>query len=248
MGSQWASCIARNASRRLRLFTFPYAGGTSAVYRKWIRVLPPAIELWTVDLPGREHRIGERSVPSVSALVPMLVRGLRDYLDEPFAFFGHSLGTLVSFELARSLRRDGSTLPRALVLSGHRAPHVASPRAPISSLPRAAFLAELRRLNGTPAEVLAYEELIDLILPVLRADFAADETYVVTPAAPLDCAIVAYGGTEDLDVPPPHIEAWRKYTAGTFLMRRFAGDHFFVHADEVGLQVGRDLMEIISRD
>jgi len=245
---QWATCALRRPSRRLRLFAFPYAGGTSAIYRNWVRELSPEIELWTVDLPGRERRITERPLPSVAALVSGLATGLREHLDEPFAFFGHSLGTLLSYELARRLRDEGRLLPAALALSAHRAPHIPSPRPPISSLPRAEFLAELHRLNGTPAEVLAHEELLDLILPVLKADFAADETYVSTPAPPLPCPILAYGGTEDHDVPLAHIEAWRDYTTGNFSMHTFRGGHFFVHDPQVAWQVGLDLLRLVLGD
>src|SRR5438552_2333015 len=140
---------------RLRLFCFPYAGGGASQFRTWAEGLPPEVELCPVQLPGREGRLRETPFTRIAPLVAALVTALRGYLDTPYAFFGHSLGALVGFELARALRRTGGPGPRGLLVSAYRAPDLPDPDPPLHLLSSPAFWDELRRLNGTPPEVLA---------------------------------------------------------------------------------------------
>jgi medium-chain acyl-[acyl-carrier-protein] hydrolase len=163
-------------------------------------------------------------------LIQELTRVLLPYLDKPFAFFGHSMGTLVSFELARILRKEYDLSPVHLFVSGRRAPQVPDPDPPIHTLPEREFLDELRRYNGTPESVLENPELMQLFLPTLRADFAVLETYVYTPEPLLDCPITAFGGLEDWKASCDDLEAWREQTTADFSLQMFPGDHFFVHS------------------
>jgi medium-chain acyl-[acyl-carrier-protein] hydrolase len=157
---------------------------------------------------------------------------LHPHLDRPFAFFGHSLGALVAFELSREIRRQHDLLPVHLFVSGCGAPQSLYPHPPIGMLPDTAFLEELRQLNGTPAEVLEHEELMQLLLPTLRADFTARETYAYADEPPLDCPISAFGGMQDGRVERDRLEAWRDQTSGPFSLHTFPGGHFFLHSSQ----------------
>jgi medium-chain acyl-[acyl-carrier-protein] hydrolase len=213
----------------LRLFCFPYAGGNSLIYRAWPFGLPENVEICAIQLPGHGNRLPEPLFNSLTPLVSALALQLLPYLNKPFAFFGHSMGGLISFELARLLRRECRQRPQHLFISGHRAPHTRDTEKRTFELPEAEFIEELRRLNGTPREVLDHPELISLMAPVLRADFTIAQTYEYLDEGPLDCDLTVYGGLRDIDVTREHLEAWRTYTSGNFNLRMFPGDHFFLH-------------------
>ncbi len=146
----------------------------------------------------------------------------------PYVLFGHSHGALLAFEVARQLRRLGHAEPRCLIVSACRAPHRQRLLPPIHDLPVDAFLRELRCLGGTPEEVLCSAELMEIMLPALRADFAANENYLYRPDRPLACPIFAYGGAEDQIVSEQELASWRDQTTAVFVIRAFPGDHFFL--------------------
>jgi len=230
--SPWLVCPSPNPQASLRLFCFPYAGGGPAIFHAWLDDLPPGVEMCAAQLPGRGSRIKEAPYTRVASLVQALGEALHPHLDRPFAFFGHSLGALVAFELSRELRRQHDLLPVHLFVSGCGAPQSLDPHPPIGMLPDTAFLEELRQLNGTPAEVLEHEELMQLLLPTLRADFTARETYAYVDEPPLDCPISAFGGMQDGRVERDRLEAWRDQTSGLFSLHTFPGDHFFLHSSQ----------------
>ncbi len=166
----------------------------------------------------------------VSSLVRAAVQGLLPYLDRPFALFGHSMGALVSFELARELRKGQGLVPYHLFVSARSAPQLPSQDPPIHNLSDQALVEELRRLNGTPLVLLEDWELLRLLLPIARADFALCETYNHNPnESPLDCPITAFGGLADRKVRLDALEAWRSQTSMFFSLQMFPGDHFFIH-------------------
>jgi medium-chain acyl-[acyl-carrier-protein] hydrolase len=165
-------------------------------------------------------------------LITALYQELLPYLDKPFVFFGHSLGALLSFELARKLSQDCQLEPLHLFVSGRSAPQLPDTRPTTYSLPDEEFVKELRRLNGTPAEVLDQPELLQLIAPTLRADFELCETYEHLTAPPLKCSITALGGLYDEDVPREKLEPWREHTSASFSLKMLPGDHFFLHSSE----------------
>jgi medium-chain acyl-[acyl-carrier-protein] hydrolase len=164
-------------------------------------------------------------------------------MDFPFAFFGHSLGSLISFELTRRLRRQNAHCPLQLFVSGCYAPQIPNPNPPIHQLPDAEFIEELRRLNGTPQAALDNPELMEVFLPLLRSDIRLYETYVYEPEAPLDCPISAFGGLEDEEVSRQELAAWCDQTRSRFNMQMFPGDHFFWNGKE-----SNGLLEVISKD
>lgn len=229
----WVQCYRPNPGASLRLFCLPYAGGSARIYRSWARHLPPFVEVCPVQLPGRDSRIAEPPLSDLSGLVRASGRGLRPYFDRPFAFYGHSMGAVLAFELAHHLREEYGLQPEHLFASGRAAPQRGRRERSIYDLPADELLEELRELKGTPPEVLAHPELMSLMLPLLRADFALCDTYAYAERPPLACHITALGGLRDTQVPREHLEAWRELTTGPFSLRMFPGDHFFLHGDEM---------------
>lgn len=228
----WLACRKRKPHARLRLFCFPYAGGSAAIFRTWPDGLPADVEVCPVQLPGRGTRLMEPPFTRLSPLIQALAHALFPLLDKPFALFGHSLGALVSFELARHLRRQYGLHPVRLFVSAGRAPQIPHRDLPMHSLPGEEFVAKLRRLNGTPSEVFEHEELMEIVLPLLRADFALYETYVYSTEPPLNCPISTFGGLQDRNVSHGDLVAWRDQTTGSFSLRMFPGDHFFLNTTQ----------------
>lgn len=245
----WFSFRRRNPNARLRLFCFPYAGGGALIYRNWAENLPPMVELMPVELPGRGGQMMEPAFTHLPQLIESLAHALEPYLNMPFALFGHSMGAVISFELARFLRREHKRMPLHLFISGRRAPAVPETDPPVYQLPEDQFLEELQRLNGTPAEVLENTELIKLLIPLLRADFELIQTYAYTADSPLDCGITAFGGLEDNEAVREDMEPWRDETTSDFRIHMLPGDHFFLRGAE-GLLIRlltQDLHRILSR-
>lgn len=226
----WLGRFKPNPQARLRLFCFPYAGGGTVAFRGWAEQLPDSVEICPVQLPGREHRMREPALRRIPAIVEAAAESLLPHLDKPFAFFGHSMGAFISFDLARALRGSHGRAPAALFVSGCRAPHLKRRRPPTYDLPESEFMNELRSLNGTPRELLDSPDLMRVLLPLLRADFEASETYSYIAGAPLECPISAFGGTEDPEVERREIREWCEHTTAAFSLKMFSGDHFFLHS------------------
>ena len=234
---------------RLRLFCFPYAGGGAAVYRTWADSLPVQVEVCPIQLPGRESRMREQAFTNMPDLLSALLPALLPSFDLPFVLFGHSMGSLIAFEIARALRRSNGPQPLAVLASGHRAPQIPDEDPPIYDLPEPEFIHELRQFNGTPEMVLQNTELMMLLLPVLRADFELVGTYTYTPEAPLTLPLSAFGGTQDADVSAEQLAAWREQTSGPFTRRMYPGDHFFINSLREPLlrDVATDLTRLLQR-
>jgi surfactin synthase thioesterase subunit len=225
---RWIAYRKPSPAARLRLFCFHYAGGGASVFRDWQGIVPAEIEICPVQLPGRESRLRDPALTRVEPLIDNLTRVLEPFLDLPFAFFGHSMGAILSHELALRLRALEKPLPAHLLLSARRAPHRPEKDKPIHDLPEEEFKQELRELDGTPEAVLEHPELMELLSPVLRADFAVCETHEHQAQEPLTLPISVFGGLGDEKVDRQDLEAWRQYTTGSFKLRMFAGNHFFL--------------------
>jgi surfactin synthase thioesterase subunit len=216
---------------RLRLLLLPHAGGGASTFRAWADALPPDVEVCPVQLPGRENRMLEKPFERLEPLVLALAGVLERWCDLPYAVFGHSNGALVGFELARLARRTGTPGPLHLFASGRRAPDV-PPRTPnVAALPDAEFIHELGRLGGMPRQVVEHPELMQLLLPLLRADMALIETYEYRHEPPLSIPITAYTGLADPRVSVDDARAWERHTEAGFRIRTFPGDHFYLAGD-----------------
>lgn len=236
----WIVSYGSSPHARIRLFCFPYAGGAAHIFRQWPRLLPAGVEVCAVQPPGRGGRLRERPFTSLCELVAAATPPLLPFMDRPFAFYGHSMGALIGYELARLLREEGRPEPLHLFVSGCRAPQLSDTRDVTYDLPDPEFIEELRRLKGTPAEVLEHEELLRLVLPLLRADFAATQTYRYREGPQLGYPLTAIGGLQDREVTREHLALWREITTGVFSLHVLPGDHFFVHTSQ------DMLLEIIS--
>jgi medium-chain acyl-[acyl-carrier-protein] hydrolase len=234
VGSAWISCASRRPAASVRLFCFPYAGGGATVFQPWAIRLPASVEVWPVCLPGREHRLFDPVHTSLDRLVAEMRDALAGPMAEspvPVAFFGHSLGALLAYELARSLRQNSDREPATLVLSGRAAPHQKSGRS-LHTLSDDAFVSAVQQFGAAPAAALDNPELRELCLPMLRADFTMAETYTYRPGPALDCPIITWAGRQDDGSTPDLVEQWAGYTTGPVRHRTFPGGHFFLHTDD----------------
>jgi surfactin synthase thioesterase subunit len=213
-----------------QLFCFPHAGGGPSFFRLWRASLEPEIAVRRVQLPGREERLEDPPFRRVAELVEPLCTALEPCLDQPYALFGHSMGAVIAYEVARWFSGPSKAAPSRLIVSGRRAPGLASGRRPLTALADGEFIAEVGRLNGIPPEVLGEPELLDMLLPALRADFELAETYQPLAGDRLSCPVVAYLSKDDPETDYEGVLRWREVTTGEFSMRVFRGDHFYLKA------------------
>jgi|AGTN01.1.fsa_nt_gi Predicted thioesterase involved in non-ribosomal peptide biosynthesis len=213
---------------RLRLFCLPHAGAGVSTYRPWGGLVPDWLVLAPLQPPGREERLAEPGFTSIREMARALPSAVMRQADHPFAIFGHSMGALAAFELAHELRRLGLPQPRALLLSGRAPPHCPLRRAPLHDLPDDQFAERLKGLGGTPPEVFEHPELLDLLMPTLRADFQACDTYRMVERPVLDLPIHVFGGRDDRDVPVDELSQWERHTSGPVSVEAFPGGHFYL--------------------
>jgi surfactin synthase thioesterase subunit len=232
---QWFVPLRRNPAARFRLIIFPCAGASAYSYGTWAADLPPLIEAWVLQMPGRGERFRELSMTDLGELTRRISDNIGFLTDLPYALFGHSLGSLVAFETTRELRRRGFVPPVHLFAAGRAAPQVPDLDRPLHGLPDEELLVEIGKLGGIPEEVRSEPDLMELILPPLRADLYLHETYIYKEAPPLACPIFALGGVGDTEVPEHELSAWSVQTSSTFQMRMFAGGHFFVHSERLAV-------------
>jgi len=229
--------MAHNRSElpRFRLFCFPYAGGNAQVFRAWPKDLPSSVEIHAIQLPGRGTRFGEPLLKRMTPLLAAIDDAITPLLDVPYAFFGHSMGALIAYELTRQLRARGKALPKHLFLSGRKAPEETETDPPIHALSTPAFLSELRRYGGVPEAVLQEPDLLNLLLPIVRADFEVIETWQHARDEPLDTPITTFGGVDDHRSSRALLEGWRPLTRGDFAMHILPGGHFFIQSAQPAL-------------
>jgi medium-chain acyl-[acyl-carrier-protein] hydrolase len=211
-------------SGKPRLFCFPYAGAGALAYRFLGDALREIAEVAPLRLPGRETRIAEQPLRDMEELVAAIEPVILPFLDVPYAFYGHSMGAAIAFELARALRRRGRRLPAALLVSAARAPQFRLNWTPPPEPSDDELIAQLRNVSGAP------EEAMRLVLPALHADTALYRAYVYNPEPPLAIPIFAYAGREDPNVSVEHMLAWSEQTTAGFELREFEGGHFFIQS------------------
>jgi medium-chain acyl-[acyl-carrier-protein] hydrolase len=230
--NKWLLFPRPNPAAALRLFCFHYAGGSVQVFHDWPGRLPPTVEIGAIQLPGRGHRLGEPHIRRLLSLSRIIAHELLPYLDKPFVFFGHSMGALLCFETARNLRRENQRQPAHLFVSATEAPHRRSREESLFGLPKSSLVKKLHEFGGAPVEVLQNDELLDLMLPTVRADFEICETYEYHPESPLECPMTIYGGLEDHKVDAERLAAWRDMTVGACEIRMFPGGHFYFSSSQ----------------
>jgi medium-chain acyl-[acyl-carrier-protein] hydrolase len=233
------------------LFCFPYSGGGASLFRMWPDRLPQAVEVCAVQFPGRENRLAEAPFTRVPEVVQTLAVALSPYLTVPFALFGHSLGAFVAFELARELRAQNAPQPVHLFVSGQRAPQLPDRFPPVSDLPDEEFIQEIRRrYDAIPPAVVECTDLMQMLLPLLRADFSMVDRYAFVEGIPLDRPITCLGGHDDPETPKEDLEAWHHQTLRSFALKTFPGGHFFIRDAQAAVlrAISEDLERALSDD
>jgi surfactin synthase thioesterase subunit len=210
----------------VRLVCFPHAGGSASFFHPVSARLSPAIEVLGVQYPGRQDRRAEPNIDAIPGLADAIHAVLRGFADRPLAFFGHSMGAVLAYEVGLRLRRDGVTLAR-LYASGRRAPSRYRPET-VHEQGDERLIAEVRQLSGMDAGLLDDPETLEMIMPALRSDYRAIETYRHTPGQLLTCPVVALVGDADPRVDLDEARAWADHTTGPFDLRIFPGDHFYL--------------------
>lgn len=243
MNSPWLVKFRKVITPRLRLFCFAYAGGGASAFSGWTNYLPKTVEHIAIQLPGRESRIRDPLITNLDVLVQEICCALEPYLDTPFLFFGHSLGSLISFEVARKLRENaalGANL-QSLIVSGCAAPQLRVCDSSTHNLPDDRFIEKIRTLNGTPQEIFDNKEILDLVLPMLRADFSIADHYQYRSASPFAIPIHVFHGEED-DINQEKLQGWKEQTTSRFSLTTFSGDHFFIHSQRLAI------LEVLNRE
>jgi medium-chain acyl-[acyl-carrier-protein] hydrolase len=234
--SAWFYRPARRSGPRYRLFCFPHAGVAASVFRLWPTDLPPELELFAVQLPGRGARFSERAISSIPMLADAIVGAITPHLDLPFVLFGHSMGAVLAAEVAHGLAARSLPQPHRLIVSAHRPPRIPDPHSPLGGLPDPDFVFEINRRYGSiPPEILAEPDILALLLSSLRADFVALEAHNPPVRRPLGCSISAFGGAGDAFAPRAHLEAWRDETIDSFDLHLFRGGHFYLEPEKAAV-------------
>jgi medium-chain acyl-[acyl-carrier-protein] hydrolase len=226
------------------LLCFSYAGGSPYIFMDWREKLQPEIRVAAVQPPGRGMRMAESPYCAVEQIVSEVTAHFPAIEDHGFALYGHSLGAILALELARSLRRAGGPQPRHLFVGGSRPPQSGPTLPLLHELAEPEFVRAVdERYSGIPAAVMENPEVLALLLPALRADFAAYETYVCRPEPPLDCPISAFAGEGDAHAPEQAMEGWSLHTSTAFDLSALPGDHFFLQEsrDQLTARIRRRL-------
>jgi surfactin synthase thioesterase subunit len=231
--SQWFRRVDARPAAALRLVCFPHAGGSAAFFRTWTERLSPGIEMAAVQYPGRADRLDEAVVHDAETQVRRIVAALPQLADRPLALFGHSMGAILAYEVARSLEAAG-TPPAHLFVSGCRAAHVPGERR-VSELDDDKLVDVLTWMGGTDTTLLADPDLREMVLPYVRGDFRLVETYRHVPGPLLRTPVTSIVGEDDKVATIDAAARWAELTTGAFAQRVFPGDHFYLvpHRDKV---------------
>jgi medium-chain acyl-[acyl-carrier-protein] hydrolase len=226
----WLAAKHRHNQTCLRLFCFPYAGGGASIYRQWQTQMIDGIDVCPVQLPGREGRIEEPPCSDMRRLIKEMAYHLKAFFTAPFALFGHSMGGMIAYELARYLSNGPGAFPVHLFISASFPPHMLKQQSLVHRLPEAEFADMMERRGGMPKPILQNEEFRKLVLPILRADFALVENASHDNHGTLDIPFTVLSGDEDSSLSPETIDGWRGYTQGQFTRKLVPGDHFFINS------------------
>jgi medium-chain acyl-[acyl-carrier-protein] hydrolase len=250
IANYFPKALEADTQTNLRLFCFPFAGAGASIYSNWHRYLPKNFEVCPIQLPGREERLSEKPIVDIMSMVAELGEILKPYLAQPFALFGHSMGALICFELTRHLRKLKLPMPESLFISGRPAPQLQQTKPLTYNLPDLEFIEELRKIQGTPEPVLQNNELMELLIPLLRADFELCQTYQYIHEPPLNCPFFIFGGFADSYVSQESLVYWQDQTTYPIQLKMFEGDHFFITNNQLSLlqTISKYLMKTIKID
>lgn len=237
--SEWFQVFHPNPTAKLRLICIPYAGGNASMFNSWAKGLPSDIEVISIQLPGRGMRFSTPSYDDMNLLIDGLMKEIPDILNLPYVLFGHSLGSRIGFEIIKRLNAAELKLPLHFIASGSRGPQVEMNEKPIHSLPTEEFLKELKKMNGTSDELLHNSELMNVLMPMLRADFKISETHVSTENTCFNIPLSIFGGADDTKIDLNSLNRWKELFTSLSEITIFPGGHFFIdsHTSQVLLKV-----------
>ncbi|NLU76562.1 thioesterase [Streptomyces sp. HNM0575] len=230
----WLRRFRQSAPDAPRLVCFPHAGGAATWFMPVAEAMAPRADVLAVQYPGRQDRRSEPPVDDVLVLAARITRVLTELEDRPTLFFGHSMGAVVAFEVARALAARGKRGPEHLYASGRRAPHSYRDDR-VHERDDEGVLEEVRSLDGTDSRLLHDDEVVRMVLPAIRADYRAVETYRCPPGEPLECPVTVLTGDDDPKTTIEEAEAWREWTTGGFRMEVFRGGHFYLTEHQAGV-------------
>ncbi|MEU9510235.1 alpha/beta fold hydrolase [Micromonospora sp. NPDC048170] len=238
--------VGRVTGDRPQLFCLPYAGGSANGYDGWLPLLSRTLDVWAAELPGRGTRFHLPPAGDVGELTGQLLDEIEPMLADQVVLFGHSMGATLALELALRLQARGAPLS-CLVVSGQPAPGWPRDNR-LHLLDDARLTVAMKAMGGTPPEVFDSAELLELMLPILRADLRMVENHRFTPGATVRCPLVAYGSVDDPDATAPAIAGWADLTEGAFESRMFPGDHFYFqqHPEAIAVDLTRRLLRHLS--
>jgi medium-chain acyl-[acyl-carrier-protein] hydrolase len=245
----WITCPKPQNKAKLRLFCLPFAGGGASLYRPWTTALAPDIEVCPIQLPARENRYSEKPITDAYQLAETIATQIIPFTDRPYAIFGHSMGALLAYEVARVLEIQKIRPPEVLFLSAHRAPHMPRKRDLLHSLPDAQFIQSLKQYGGFPEEILNNQEFIDFVLPTMRSDMTLCDLYAFkNEDSQLHTPIEIFAGAGDPEAGPDEMKAWADYSQSGSNLKVFEGGHFFLrsHAKEVLDHISRSINSLSS--
>ena len=219
------------AEARVRLFCLPFAGGSSAVFHGWGARLKPEIEVWVAQPRARGMRFREAPLKSVAEMADEYLEAMRPGLTggQAFAFYGHSLGGLLAFEMTRRMQAEGLAMPEHIFIGATLPPHFGLVYPRIAHLDDGLFVEAIQeRYGGIPAEVLQEPELMAIFLPALKSDFAAYEKHTHRHGKAIPVPLTIFAGAGDRISTAAALEEWERHTSAPFELRTAPGDHFFL--------------------
>jgi medium-chain acyl-[acyl-carrier-protein] hydrolase len=241
--STWFFRPKINQRAKIHLFCFPYAGGNAEIYHSWPDYLPDEIEMIAIQYPGHLKSLGEKPFTRMSALVAAIYDEIKDYFDKPYAFFGHSMGAMITYDLCQYLNSKNAPLPVHIFQAARRAPHIQSIQPALHSMSTAEIISVMRNFSMLPEEIISNDYILQLILPGIIADFEIVETWQYNPQAkPLHVPMTVFCGVNDNQATRNDMEAWRKHTTGEFKIYIYPEQHFFIHHE----QIRQNLIRIVA--
>lgn len=229
----WIRRYHPSTTSRKRLVCFPHAGGAATFYHPVSAAFSPAADVVALQYPGRQDRRREARIDDLGVLADRVAEQLMDLSEKPSVFFGHSMGATLAFEVAWRLEHKGANAPRAVLVSGRRAPSTRREEK-VHLSDDDGLIAEIRKLEGTDSALLD-DEMLRIALPAIRSDYRAIESYTCEPGRRLGCAITALTGDSDPKTSLAEAEAWRAHTSGAFRLKVFPGGHFFLTAQQAAV-------------